>query len=372
MIQIFTRDKSGNVDFEIDEFTKLDVILRRNDVSTWALDLPVTAPALAVAQPGMSIIVDRDGETLISGPVHQIDRTWDVNTNRLTVSGVSDDFLLWARLVYPCAPTGTPPTLFSADDYDHRTGIAETVMRAYVNANMVSGTWARTVSGLTLAPDLGRGSSVIGNGRFELVGDLLAQLALAGGDLTFGIKNLQFYVDQPQDLSTEAVFSEEIGNLVSFNYSLTAPAATHFVVGGSGDLTARAFVVGGNSTAATAWDRIEAFRDRRDTTDTTEMTQTLNTEISDKGVKTGLKIRPIDIPSLRYGADYGFDTVTAVIDGTEITDIIRQVELTYDGNGEVVAPSIESASTSGAAAVLRIFDQLRNLERRLGALERAA
>lgn len=374
---IYVREANGSISHELDQYSKLSMSLRRNDVSSWSIECPITVPSTVLANQGMGILIEFD-EDVFSGPVTYFNRQWDETNNNIVISGVSDDTYLFERVCYPCLPNGTPPTLFSADDYDARSGVAETVMHAYVSANMkTGGTFAsgsnasRAISTLSFASDLGRGASVSGNARFNVVGELLQKLALAGGDLSFGISNNTFWVDEIADKSDEIIFGSEVGNLINYSYELTAPTATHFVVAGGGELTARTFVLGGDNTAASGWRRIESFRDRRDTTDTTELTQTLNEEITNGAIKTGLKIRPIDIPHMTYGVDYQLgDLVTAIVDGVEIQDVVREVEITVDGSGVVIAPSINSATSNGAPGVLAIFDRLRQLEQQVRDLQR--
>lgn len=387
-VQIFTRDASGVSDYEIDQFTQLDVVLRMNDISTWSISQPVTEAALALARPGMSVIIKGNGWEL-AGPVgapanSAIERDWGTTgtgssdlANDVVISGIDDKGTLWERICYPCLPDGTPPTLFSADAHDTRSGPAETVMIGYVNANIGGGDWStgglanRVMPGLTFNPDQGRGVTVSANARFDVLGTLLQQLAIAGGGLIFDIVNQAFTISQPQDLSAEAVFAEEIGNLLAYQYALTTPIATHVIVGGGDQDVARTFVMGGDDVAASLWRRIEVFSDQRGTTDVGQLTQTLNQDLIDDAAQTALNIRPIDIETLTFGIDYNLgDLVTSIVDGQAITQVVRQVEITIDQSGQVVVPTLQSATTLGVAAPLTYFSALRKLSRRVSNLER--
>lgn len=376
---ITVRNKDGSEDYAIRQFAKLDIVERENDVSSWSLEAPLSDATIALGTPGASIVIERNDRVLISGPMTQPYRYWSSQTDHIVISGLSDDVYLWDRLVYPCAPnlmsvTNTP---FDTAEYDVRTGAGETVIRQYVAANAGGGTFStgsqsgRAVSGLTQSADQGTGSVITGRGRFQILGDLLQQLAVAAGGLRFGITALQFWVKSARDISTDIEFSREMRNVLSIEYRRKAPTATHLVVAGSGEGTARTAFLDGDTVASGNWRRVESFRDRRDTADLSELMQTMSEELVNNAESAGLKLVPRDLPYLTYGADYERgDIVAAVIDGARIVDQLRQVEITLDQNGYTVAPSIESASTSGAASVLRVFDKWREFERRLNHLER--
>jgi hypothetical protein len=141
------------------------------------------------------------------------------------------------------------------------------------------------------------------------------------------------------------------------------------IAGGLGEGTARLFAESGDSTSIVRWGRrIERFRDRRDTADPVVVVQAVNEELAANGETSDLSITPIDTLAVQYLKDYTVgDVVRAVVDGTSIVDVLREVRLTLDPSGEVVAPKVGSA---GLRDVLRLFDSLRTLSRRVAQLEK--
>lgn len=373
LITVLVRDVNGDIVDEIEDFVKIDVIRRFRDVSSWSIEAPLTDASLALSQPGAAIVIQRVG-TLISGPMQVTERSWAHDVDNLILSGVSDDSLLWDRIVYPASPSGTSGTVFSAAAYDALTDVAETVMKHFVEANCsvtgFDGT-DRVVPGLVMGPDLGRGLSVVGSGRFQSVGQMCQDLAIAGG-VGFDVVDLVFDVYVPVDRTDDILFSQEIGNLYGFDYSNTAPTATHFVIAGGGEDVARTFLLGGDDAAAATWNRrIELFVDRRDTTDSTQLAQELATRQADNAAKTVLELKPVDVDGMTYGVDYNLgDLATATTDGSSIQGVIAQVELALDDTGETVVPTVSSQTAQAAVDVLKAFTEIRKLKRAVSSLER--
>lgn len=370
---LYVRDSTGDVIHEIDEYEQFDAVLRDRDVSSWSFSAPPTQATLALGEPGAGIVVQRDGRDILSGPMREDERKWAEGDDALILSGYSDDIALWDRIAYPTVPIGTSGSVFANAAHDVRTGNAETVIKGYVTANLITGGsfagGGRAVSGLTAAPNLARGTTVTGRARFQVLGVLLQELSLPGGDLGFGILNNVFDVFEHRDRENEAVFSAEIGNLAEYSLKRAAPVATHVVVAGGGEEVERQFVIGGDDAASTRWGRrVEMFRDRRDTVDLVELDQTLVEELADKGEKIEVSLRPIDTDSVTFDRDY---RVGDRVNVEGVTAAIREVAITLDADGETIKPDVASATTASAQSLLRIFDAVRNLRRQVGMLERS-
>jgi hypothetical protein len=356
---------------EVDDYTQLELVMRFNRTGTWVLDLPAgTEAAAALAGFDAGLIVTRDGRTVMSGPVTGITRQRDADTNSLTVAGVDDSVWLARRLALP-VPSGPP---YTAAAYDVRSGAAETVLRAYVDANLGPGARPeRRVLGLTLAPDQLRGKTVKGRARFQTVGELLARLALVGlGYRIVQVGNgLVFEVYVPTDRTRTAVFSEELGNLDGFTYQAQAAEANYVIAAGGGEGTARVFAERGDSTSIVRYGRIETFLDQRQTTDPTELQQAIDEELAERAEQVGLSISPADTEALKFGRDYDLgDRVTVMVDSTPIRDVLREVKITLDGGGETVTPTVGTPDGPRPGQVLRLFDRMRSLQRRVSNVER--
>jgi hypothetical protein len=360
--KLFVRLRDGSVIGELDDYTQFDMILRRRDVASWSVTAPTQEMTDALIIPGSGIVVERDGVVILSGSMTEINRYWSDQTDHFIITGLSDDCVLFDRIVYP------HPTNFSLREYDVFTGKAETAMRHYVTGNAIART-GFSVPAISLAPsDGGRGATVTGRGRFQNLGELLQSLAVAGGEMNFSVVDRKFDVSMPVDRSDEAVFSTETGNLASYEYAIRAPKSTDIVVGGGGEGTARTFGTGENLVARQRWGRrIEVFRDRRDTIDITEIEQTLREEMAEQAEENTVALRPIDVPGREYGTDYKINDLVTV-EGIEAR--VAEVRLTLDENGETIVPSVSSTSTIAAQSILRSFDAIRTLQRQVRDLQR--
>lgn len=366
--RVYLRDADLNIVGEIDDFTKLEVVMRFNAAGSWILDVP--ASFAAELGPGAGIVARRGATVLFSGPVAEPSREWNKDTDSLSVSGVTDECHPDDRLALPAAPP------YTTSDSDLRTGDAETVLKGYVDANLGPGAAVdRQVAGLIIAPNLNRGATVTGRARFDNLGDLLRSLAVAGGDIGWRITQdgaqLVFEVYEPVDHSATAKFSSVLGNLKSFKYTPTVSKANYVVVGGGGQGTARVFVEGGDPAQIARWGRrIETFRDRRDTTVLAELTQSRDEELASNAEKLSLTIEPIDTTAIEFLRDYNLgDRVTVDIDGTSIVDVVREVKLTVDASGETITPTVGTPEAAGKG-FLGVFSTVRTLARKVGLLER--
>lgn len=372
MIRIFTRDRALRRTGQVEDFDSLRMPLRFNRTSTWVLELDAASDAVPLLGRTDGLIVERDGATLLSGPVVTPERTLQGGEEKVTVTGVDDSEWLERRRALP-VPSGPP---YTAAEYDDTTGPAETVLRYFVDRNLgPAATAARRLTYLTLPPDLGRGTTVRGRARFHTLLELLQPLALTGGDLGFRIAQvgagLEFQVWAPVDRTATAVFSEELGNLAGYTYRESAPLANYVIVGGQGEGTARAFVEGGTQADIDIYGRIEAFRDRRDAPDTATLEQARAEALAESVPQTALSISPIDTEAVAFGRDYTLgDRVTVVIDGVPIRDVVREVVLTLTASGgETVTPVV---GTPGAASphALALFANQERLARRISPIER--
>lgn len=386
---LYVRDADRRTMAEVDHFTRLDLELRFNEVGTWAIDVPPGGDAARRLAPGAGLIVVRDGETLLSGPVRAQRRSWSDERSLATFSGPDDAVYLRDRLAYP-VPSGPP---YAAAEADVRTGVASTVMRAYVDANAGPGANPeRRVRGLALGTDPLIGTSGTWRARFVGLLELLQSIAVAAGDLGFRVvqagTDLEFQVYQPVDRTRTAIFSPKLGTLRAFEYAVEPPELNYVIVGGGGEGTARLFVERGDPDSIVEWDRIESFRDRRDTTASDELSLTADEELTERAVKTSLSVTPLDTDGLAFGTGYGLgDRVTVVITRetsivdpaletlTEMQDVIRGIHITLTPDGaETVQPIVGTPDgpdpSPDLGAVRQILQGQRRLDERMSRLER--
>lgn len=376
---IYLRDAQLRRVAVIEDYRELSILLAFN--APGGFDFTVPADSLArLLTPGAGVIIERDGVPFLSGPIDAKRRTWAQDADHLILSGPDDTGALASRaaLAVPGAAPLADGTTYAGAAYDVRSGAAETVMRAYVDANAGPGARSeRRVPGLRLAADLKRGTTGTWRARFAPLDEHLRDVALAGGDLGFRVVQatdaaaLEFQVYATRDLTGTAVFGEEYGNLRNYDYREAAPPGTYLYLLGGGELAARTIVEGGDSGAMAAWGRREQVLDARNTADVAELGTQLRKELLDRRADTGLSAEPIDAPGLTFGVDYGLgDRVTVLVDTLPIREVIREVRITLDSQGgETIVPSVLSPGAL-APTVDALYATIAELGARLGRLER--
>lgn len=368
MIRLYARSSTLGRLGELDGWSSLECLLRFNGVSSFVLGLSGGTRDAALLAQAQGIVVVRDGLTLLSGPITHRGAKQAGASSELTFAGSDDSVWLSRRLAVP-VPAGPP---YSAAAYDVRSGPAETVIRAYVDANLGPGAIAaRRLAGLTLPASQGRGTTVRGDARFDNLLTLLQSLALVGGTRFRIVQvgaGLELEQSLPADRTATAQFSLGLGNLRGYDYSATDPTATYAYVGGQGEGTARTILEG---SAATPPFRAEVFIDQRDSNDTAALEQSRSEALLEGQATTSLSLQPIDLPSLTFGRDYGLgDRVSVLVEGRTIRDVVREVKLVFTAEaGESLEPVV---GTPGASSpdVPELFSQLSRQADRLSHLER--
>jgi microcystin-dependent protein len=372
--RVYARDVAYRRLGEIDDYGSFGAVQRFNAPGTWHLTAAGASSAATLLTITGGIIVERnlgDGwRVVFSGPVTDL----KLSETEIEVAGVSDEALLAEYLALP-DPSGQP----YATEHDIRAGIGSTVMRQYVEHNLGSLALAdRQIPQLELAADSGIGAFVIGSARWETMLYLLQELALAAGGLRFHVLQsdassslITFSITMPEDRTGQVVVARERGNLGEWTRTQIRPQVTYGYVLGQGLGTARQVVEGGDAAASTRYGRrIEAAIDRRDTANGDELAQALATSLQDGGEQSAVDYVPIDSDTFEWGVDYDLgDRVTVVVDGEQLDEIVREVELSLGAGSHdpVVKPII---STPGDAADDPSARQLNALHRRTSNLER--
>jgi len=357
---------------ELGRMTDLKVIPRFNDVGAFEINMPFSDPkAQLIAKGGWLEFLSNDN-TLMVGNIRGVKVVEDENNvgGTLTAYGPSAEQIIADRLAYQ-VPTSAAPSQGS-DDYDNRTGTAETIIKQYVNLNAGPGALAaRQVNTLVIETDLARGTSVKGSARMTNLLTLCQELASAGG-LGFRVvfnasDQLEFQVYVPTDRSGSAKFGIELGNLVSYEFTQEASKSSCAIVGGGGDGTARVFREINDTTAQTAWsNRSETFIDQRDTTDTTELDQAGTQETVDNGPVNGLSIKTADTPNLQFNVSYFLGDLVS-IPKANVTDVLREVEINWTADdGPSTSSTVGTSSTTGT---LQMLKKLAALDAKVAALE---
>ena len=344
-LTVEVRDKSLN---RVGQLLGADVvgakfIVRHNNVGYWFVKLPASSPLVgSLRTPGFGLVVTGPGGVIISGPTisAELVQTQDDLQGVWFIGGRDDSRVLEERLAYPQPGNADVATQNVSNDV--RTGASETVMKAYVNANLVSGPAVRAVAFLTVASDAGLGATVRGNARFSNLQTLLYDLAQSGG-LGYTVaqvgSELVFDVYSPVDRSATIRLDVENGKLSSSKYAYEAPALTRAIVAGAGEAVDRLFIesVTSDSVAAEGtWGRrIESFVDQRGTDDAAQLAQAGFEALVDNGkTRVVMEVTPSDTNTMLYGSDWGLgDTITVVANNVEATAVVYEIGLSVQADG---------------------------------------
>jgi len=325
-------------------------VLRHNNVGSWAVSLPASSPmADLLRTPGYGLVVTgRDG-VILSGPTlsAKLAQSQDDLEGVWQIQGADDSLILQERLAYP-QPSNDDVTTQNVSN-DIQDDVAETVVKHYVDANLVSGPVSRQVEFLTVGTDLGRGSNVRGNARFSQLQELLYALAQSGG-LGYEIKQvdsgLVFDVYVPADRSNTVRLDVDNGKLSSSEYAYSAPKLTRAIVGGAGESVERLFSEGTTSESLLseiAWKRrIEAFVDQRGTDEADQLIQAGFEALVDDGkTRITMAVTPSDVATMLYGRDWGLgDTIAVVVNDIEAVAVVYEVGISVQSDGVYMAATV--------------------------------
>lgn len=331
-------------------------VLRDKQIGSWSITMPTDSPmAAALVAPGAGIIVTTAQGTLLSGPTTAVVTNQSATDPEGTydISGVTDMVILSERLAYP-KPSTADVTAQDVEN-DVRTGVAETVIKAYVNANIgPSAPTARKITGLTIEADGTRGGTVTGTARFDNLLELLTGLADVGG-VSFNVEQigegLQFQVSEAVDRSGYIRFDVYNHRLIRSEYAYSKPLSTRAIVGGAGSGTTRTFLERTSAESLDAEDvwgrRIETFVDSSNTL-TEAGLQAAADEVLVKEGKTQLtaSITPSDDETMLYGVDWNLgDIVTVVIGTLELVAVVTEVGILIGTDGVRIGATIGEPKT---------------------------
>jgi hypothetical protein len=355
--------------------------LNYNDVGAWDVYLPSTSAAqinaLLADKAGMLLYYEDD--IVLSGDVSYWKRTFNADQDYVYFAGVDDNARLAARVVlqtpsqYPDATTGLFPNFA-----DFRSGVAEDVMRQFVEANCGASAIAERVNLAVAALDhalIGATLTNIG-GRMQQLLIFLQRIALQGGGVGFEVVadpttlTPTFRCYAPRDLSSTVKFSTELGNLGSFELENTRPTSNAIFGGAHGGGITRQFARTASASSIGHWGLIEGYVDHQDidggsvSATQTQLAQAQVGDLADAVVPPSLAIEPTPDAvgsGPKFPKDYFLgDKVTAQAPGggTVFTDIVAGVAITIDANE---GASVKAALGTTPADALRAIAAARTL-----------
>lgn len=351
-----------------------------NNVGSWRLRLGAEHPlAGALRQPGSGIVVTgRDGTEIFSGPMVKQENaaTADDPAGTITFEGVSDSVVLADHLAFP-DPTNIDPTT-QTRSHDVRTGPTETLMHAYVNANIGPGApAARRKANLVMGVDLGRGTLTTKSARFKVLGTLLEELAVVD-NLGFRViqrgNQLAFETYQVQDRSAEIRLDVYNNTLAGHRVAISPPGATQVIVAGQDEGVDRQFrwLNTPESVAAEIeWGRrIERFVDQRQTDNVDELDQAGMEVLTKEGFSTlAVQAVPMEDSAMEFGRDwYLGDRITVVVEGQELSSTVTGLVIKANREGFRVGALIGDPAGFDVNAALG--KRVTEVEKRVSELER--
>lgn len=392
------RDRSLQRVGQIDHRFLTDSVFspRANGVGTWQVKLPASVDgvpyelATALRTEGAGIIVTGPHGVVMSGPTVAPDNeaTTEAPEGVWTINGVSDSVLIRDALAYPDPAVADPTTQTKANDV--RTGRAETILRAFVSANIADLAPSGRRRGFRTAIHLGGIDHMLGpvltkSPRFQNLLELCQEIA-ASTRLLFDIvqngDRLEFLTWEAADLTQELRMDIENDQLRSTSWGYTLPDLTVPIVAGQGEGTERTIITRTSAAAVAAeaaWGRpIEEFIDQRQTDDLTELQQKGDTALSEALAGTDtLTVVPSDDLAATYGLTWTTGALVSVVVGTEeVPARINQAVIAVTAEGLLLGCVIGDADgTDWEGQVNRSITSLRSrvssLERNSGSLSAA-
>lgn len=308
-------------------------------VGTAVMVVPLSSPAVPkLRQDGARLVVEDDGEHLISGPIDEVQI--DSETGMATVIVIDDADILRGILGWQ-VPNASIAAQLSAE-YRTYTGKAEDVVKQVVRENGVE---RLKIPGLVVAPSRGRGSVIGGGASFRmhpLHDRLYPGVEMAG----IGLQVRQIGTELVFDVYTPRVYSTVLSTksrtLKKAVHNRRRPTASRVVIGGPGEGTERRYRTLVDTAREAAWGFTgETFRDARDAqykegeTTWAEIDATMDARgeetLKEAGVVDGLSVTLAESSVFIYGAG-GIrigDYVPVDVGGTIITDTIKEAVIEW-------------------------------------------
>lgn len=351
-------DKDFNLLGEIDDYESLQFIRRFYKVGEFELHINVNKSNTDKLQEDNLILLDTSFNKV--GIIMHRENAYDQNgepTDTLIIKGPVLKGVMNRRLI-------VPPV--SGNGYDSQTGSIETILKAFVNNNVVTPIDSgRKIQQVVIATDQQRGKQDKWRSRFEVLSDKLAEIgeyAQIGWDVTLDINNSAWVFDVvigknltvDQDTLPPVIFSVDFNSIKSRHYissSLTAKNVGY--CGGKGDDADRLIQQIGDKIGL---ERIETFIDCSQAEDATELLG-LGTQKLDELKKTeSFEVSILPEGSFIYEQDYDLgDFVTAQDRKLGITMNAQIIELkeVYETSGF----SLEGTFGTNIPSLLTIIKQ---------------
>ena len=287
------------------------------------------------------------------------------------------------------ATTSCPSSSTFSASHDTRTGPRETVLLGYIADNLgpAAPLTDRRLPDLAIPVSLGRGGTATWSARMDVLGDVVAALAEAGGlrvrvvhdEPTPSTPRLLVVVSETRDVSGDVVFGaaqaiRATGLVSSWGYDLDEAEVTAAIAFSAGEQEARTAAQMVDAGAEVLWGRRrERLVDQRQTDDQDVVDDALTRELEAGASPVSIEFAVSSAGDLVRGTDFDLGDVVGVeLPGlpVEVSDRrVREVSTTVrPGAADVVSvvvgsPGAKSTSTADAARLNRALERLARLER---------
>lgn len=296
---------------------------------------------------------------------NRFDETSENGNRQLTITGSGLNGLLARRII----------AYLSSDTQADKTGVAETVMKQYVNENIGPGATtpprqlsSGVMAGFAVEANAGAGSAWTGQRASRGLLETLQDIANASGVdfdvVRTGAAAFEFRVYASQlgyDRTTTGlvyatglnaagyapiVFSIELGNIAKAMYSVKRSGMANAVyVYGQGTGALRDVVVAEDAAdlAASPYARREMARNGSSQDNTLDLQQLANEYLNQFMPRASFEFTPLFTDATLYGVDFNLgDKITAEYNGVSFNKRITAVTITVSGDGEA-PPALEMA-----------------------------
>lgn len=386
--RVYIRDPQLRRVALLEDYTRLDMALKFNDVQPWSLTISARSDWVStLAQDGYGIQVYRGGTFILAGSWSKYRYQWDANSDEVVFTGEDDTAWMKWRLASPAPTTADQSGTWTAAAEDVTPSAAASSVIAYIaQRNLGIDAWpGRQVAGSTSSVTFG--ATMVQRSRWQNLLTFCQEIATAGAvngiEPGFRLAQvgeaLQLQTYQPANRTDTIKLSPSLKNVRSITYERTAPEATTAYVGGTGEGAARTYFVK-SSTESAVWGRREAdLANASSVSAATELTTEADKVLTEKGPKHSLSVVPIDKPNMEFGVDYFVgDKVTAVLNqfgpdgalkpGGVVTDVLREAQVSLTAAGAEVTATVGSNGTG--FNLLKLFGRVRSLAARLTDVER--
>jgi len=263
------------------------------------------------------------------------------------------------------------------------TARAEQVIKSFVRDNLGSGALIfRQKSGFTIEPNHSPalGNFARGRARFDNLLELIQDIALPDLSLPreqrievqFYMEGLTFKIREVADLTDKIKLSKDLDTIKRFSYTAKASKGNYLYVGGKGSEGDREVIEWGNNEGSIPrYGLIERFVDATGGDSITDLYATAIEELVKTQDNTTMEVEPIDKPFMTIIDDYWVgDKVTAIVDGSEFQEVIREATISITGGDVVRITPVLGTPDTRSEEVLELFRRVRQLDSRLGGFER--